>query len=281
MPNLISTKDYTGLRAVSASKDKKIGKVRTAVFHSSERRCLGFIVKRPDAALMFHRKDLFVALGGFHIADGQMVVHDDDPTATDRGAVKALGVNWEKSVIWVGMPLMTKSGEFLGYVSSVTFDSQTGEVESVTAESGAAADALLGKRVIPGNMVKGFRMGQGMALAPVGQAAAEDEDVPKGAIMVADEAADLAADGGVAAAAGKATAVATHKAKKTVVRAKRTVSEQTEKARPVAEKAAKRAGEAVEAGSFAVGKQLGKASGMFAAFKEEFDKAVKSEDDQA
>ena len=39
-------------------------------------------------------------------------------------------------------------------------------------------------------------------------------------------------------------------------------------------KAAKKTGKAVEAGSFAVGKQLGKASGMFAAFKEEYDKAA-------
>ncbi|MBE6472696.1 MAG: PRC-barrel domain protein [Coriobacteriaceae bacterium] len=279
MSRQVSTKDFIGLKAVSASKGKKIGKVRNAVFHPSERRCLGFIIKRPDAALMFHRKDLFVSLDGFHMADGELVVHDDDPTATDRGAVKALGVVWDRCVIWVGMPLMTKSGEFLGYVSSVSFDQMTGEVGDVTAESGAASDALLGKRVVPGGFVKGFRMGQGMALAPVGQAGGSEEEMPKGAIMVADEALQITAEGGAAAAAGKATAIASHKAKKTVVRAKKVVGEQTEKARPAAEKAAKKAGEAVEAGSFAVGKQLGKASGMFAAFKEEYNKAVHDEDE--
>lgn len=279
MSRQVSTKDFIGLKAVSASKGKKIGKVRNAVFHPSERKCLGFIIKRPDAALMFHRKDLFVSLDGFHMADGELVVHDDDPTATDRGAVKALGVIWDRCVIWVGMPLMTKSGEFLGYVSSVSFDQVTGEVGDVTAESGAASDALLGKRVVPGNLVKGFRMGQGMALAPVGQAGGSEEEMPKGAIMVADEALQVTAEGGAAAAAGKATAIASHKAKKTVVRAKKVVGEQTEKARPAAEKAAKKAGEAVEAGSFAVGKQLGKASGMFAAFKEEYNKAAHDEDE--
>lgn len=279
MANEVSTKDFIGLKVVNASKGKKVGKVRNAVFHPSERRCLGFIVKRPDAALMFHRKDLFVSLDGFHLADGEMVVHDNDPTATDRGAIKALGVNWEKCVIWVGMPLMTKSGEFLGYVNAVSFDQLTGEVESVTAEGGAASDALLGKRVVPGSLVKGFRMGQGMSLAPVGQAGASEEEMPKGAIMVADEALEIVSEGGAAAAAGKATAIATHKAKKTVVRAKKVVDDKTEKARPTAEKAAKKAGEAVEAGSFAVGKQLGKATGMFAAFKEEYDKAAHGEDE--
>ena len=227
---------------------------------------------------MYNSTWVGVSLEGFHLADGELVVHDDDPAATDRGAVKALGVIWDRCVIWVGMPLMTKSGEFLGYVSSVAFDQMTGEVESVTAEGGAASDALLGKRVVPGEFVKGFRMGQGMALAPVGQTGSEEE-MPKGAIMVADEALEIAAEGGAAAAAGKATAIATHKAKKTVVRAKKVVGEQTEKARPAAEKAAKKAGEAVEAGSFAVGKQLGKASGMFAAFKEEYNKAAHGEDE--
>lgn len=279
MANLATTKDFIGLKALSASKDKKIGKVRTAIFHPSERRCIGFLVKRPDAALMFHRKDLFVSLDGFHIADGDMIVHDNEPNATDKGAVKALGVNWEKCVIWVGMPLMTKSGDFLGFISSVEFNRMTGDVESVTAEGGAASNALLGKRVIPGKYVKGFRLGQGMALAPVGQVASEGDDVPKGAVMVSDEALDVPVEGGAAAAAGKATAVAVHKTKKTAVRVKKVVDDRTEQAKPVAEKAAKRAGEAVEAGTFAVGKQLGKASGMFAAFKEEFDKASRSEDD--
>ena len=57
------------------------------------------------------------------------------------------------------------------------------------------------------------------------------------------------------------------------------VSAKTEKARPDVEEAAKRAGEAVESGTFAVGKQLGKASGMFAAFKEEFEKAAREDGD--
>ena len=280
MSNLVTTKDFMGLRAVSETKGKKIGKVRRAVFHPTERRCIGLMVKRPDAALMFHRKDLFVKLDGFHVADGEMVVHDGDAAATDRGAVKALGVNWDACVIWVGMPVMTRSGAFMGYVSDVEFDRVTGEVARIFAESGVASDALLGKRVIPGSYVKGFRLGQGMSVASVGSAGSEEDDEAlKGAIMVADEAADLPVEGGAAAVAGKATAVVTHKAKKTVVKAKKTVDTNVEKARPAAQKAAKRAGQAVEAGTFAVGKQLGKASGMFAAFKEEYDKAVHDEDE--
>ena len=104
--NLITTKELPNRRVVDGKRGKRIGKVRRFVFHPSEKRCIGFLVKRPDAALMFHRKDLFVALGGFDIdVDGDIVVHDD-ASATDRGAIKALGVDWDACVIWVGMPVI-------------------------------------------------------------------------------------------------------------------------------------------------------------------------------
>lgn len=280
MSNCITTKKLAGLRAVDEKRGKRIGKVRHFVFHPTEKRCIGFTVKRPDAALMFHRKDLFVALDGFHIEDSQVIVHDD-VAATDKGAIRALGVNWDSCVIWIGMPVMTKSRDMLGYVDAVIFDRETGAVKSITTENGAANDAILGKRRIPSKYIKGFRRGQGVALAPMGEYKGEDDDssVERGSILVADEALELSVEGGAAAAAGKATAVVTDKAKKSVVRVKESASGQVEKARPTAQRVAKRTGEAVEAGSFAVGKQLGKASGMFAAFKEEFDKASKDEDD--
>lgn len=279
--NLVTTKQLAGKRVVGGKKGKRIGKVRWFVFHPSEKRCIGLLVKRPDAALMFHRKDLFVALDGFHIDDeGDVVVHDDSD-ATERGAIKALGVNWEKCVIWVGMPVMTVGGEMLGFVDTVTFDRATGAVHSLTTENGAANDAILGKITIPGSYVKGFKRGQGVALVQAGEYQGEtvDEQAERGAIIVSDEALDVSSRGGVAAAAGKATAVATAKAKNGATKARKVVAKRVDEAKPGAQKLAKAAGEAVESGSFAVGKQLGKASGMFAAFKEEFDKASRGEDD--
>ena len=259
--NLVTTKQLFGKRVVGGKKRKRIGKVRRFVFHPSERRCIGFLVKRPDAAMMFHRKDLFVALGGFDMEDGEIVVHDD-PEATERGAIKALGVNWSACVIWVGMPVYTRAGDFLGYIDSVRFDRMTGEVESLTTENGVANDVIVGKRVIPGNLVKGFKRDAHVAVE-----GAVEEDEVGGSILVSDEVMQLGANGGVAAAAGKASAVVSNKAKKHVTRVK-----------PKAQDAAKRAGKAVEDGAFAAGKQLGRATGMFAAFKEEYDKAVHEDD---
>ena len=284
--NLVTTKELTGKRVVGGKKGKRIGKVRRFVFHPSEKRCIGLLVKRPDAALMFHRKDLFVALGGFHVDDGGDLVVHDDSEATERGAIKALGVNWDACVIWVGMPVMTADGELLGFVDTVTFDRATGAVHSLTTENGAANDALLGKRTIPGSYVKGFRRGQGVALVQAGEYQGEtpDEQVERGAIMVSDEALELSAQGGAAAAAGKASAVVANKArqgagkaKEGAVKAKKVVEGKLEEARPGAQKFAEAAGEAIDSGSYKVGKQLGKASGMFSAFKEEFDKASRGE----
>ncbi len=276
---LITTKSLMGMRAVTQAKGKKIGKVRHVVFHPSEKRVIGLMVKRPDAALMFHRKDLFVALDGFHVEEGQLVVHDD-ASATDRGAIKALGVDWDACVIWAGMPVLTQSEEPLGYVDVITFDRQSGAVNSFTVENSAANDAIVGKRVIPARLIKGFKRGVGMALVPMGQYDGEnpDEVADTGAILVSDDVFDLPIEGGVAAAAGKATAIVANKAKKGAEKAKATASGQAERAKPTVRKVAKATGEAVDAGTFAVGKQLGKASGMFAAFKEEFDKASKGEE---
>lgn len=280
MATLVTTKELQGRKVVGGKKRKRIGKVRRFVFHPTERRCIGFLVKRPDAALMFHRKDLFVALNGFDLDEGDVVVRDD-PQATDSGAVKALGVNWDACVIWVGMPVMTEGGDLLGYVDVVAFDRQTGAVDHLTTEEGAANSVVLGKRIIPGRLIRGFKRGAGVALVPVDEYQGEDTgDVAEmGAILVADEAAELGTQGGVAAAAGKATAVAADKAKRGAAKAKAAAAEKAERAKPTAQKVAQRTEEAANAGAFAVGKQLGRATGMFAAFKEEYNKAARGQDD--
>ena len=103
------------------------------VFHPRERRVVGFIVKRPDLALMFHRKDLFVQLQGFDMVDGRVVLRQS-PDATDKGACKALGIDYDSCVMWEGLPLMTESGETLGMVGTVTFDRETGTVNHCIIE---------------------------------------------------------------------------------------------------------------------------------------------------
>ena len=51
-----------------------------------------------------------------------------------------------------------------------------------------------------------------------------------------------------------------------------------EAVKPAVSTATKAAGKAVNAGAYATGRQIKRASGMFSAFKEEYDKARKEDD---
>ena len=173
---LVSTSDYVGVRVVEAGKknDKRVGKVYRFVFHPTEKRVVGFLVKRPDLLLMFHRKDSFVALDGFHIEDGRVMINDNKD-ATGNAAVKRLGLDWDNCVLWIGMPVVTKSGAQLGYVGNVAFDIKTGVVDSFDVDTGAMNDAIVGKITIPAAMVRGFKRGVGTALAEVDEHGQGDE----------------------------------------------------------------------------------------------------------
>lgn len=260
---LITTNELTGVRVIGGKKGtKRIGKVRRFVFHPKEKRVIGFVVKRPDLLWMFHRADQFVPIDGYDLIDGRVVLHPDAVTS-GKAACKEMGLNWDECVLWVGLPVVTESGESLGFVGNVTFNRLTGTVEEFETDSGATSNALLGKRKIPSSMMRGFKRGVGAALANMGEEGTATDEVQLGALLVADEAADLNSEGGVAEKAGQATAVAMDK-----------VHTATEAAKPVVSKAAAATGEAVNKGAYATGKQLKRSTHMFQDFKSEYDKAV-------
>lgn len=260
---VITTDELVGVRVIGGKKGtRRIGKVRRFVFHPQEKRIVGFMVKRPDLLWMFRRKDMFVAVDGYDMVDGRLMVKID-PSATDyRATCKALDVKWDDCVLWLGLPVMTEEGDDLGVVGSVAFDERTGAIAFLTTDSGAAANALLGKREIPANLVKGFRRGIGAALSQTGAEGHQTDDAVRGAIMVADEAKQLEVEGGLAEKAGEATAVVADKAQAAI-----------DKAKPIVSNAAKATGEAVNKGAYATGKQIAATKGMFSGFKDEYQKA--------
>lgn len=259
---LITTNELTGVRVLGGKNgQKRIGKVRRFVFHPKEKRCIGFIVKRPDLLWMFRRKDKFVSIEGYDLVDGRIVIRDV-PEATDRAACKALGVDWDSCVLWLGLPVMTEDGQAYGQVGNVTFNRLTGAVDSFDTDAGATANVLLGTRTVPADLIRGFRRGMGAALARTGEEAQQNDDVVLGAIMVSDEVRGLASEGGVAEKAGQATAVAADKVQTAV-----------DKVKPVASEAARKTGEAVNKGAYATGRQIARSKTMFSDFKEEYDKA--------
>lgn len=260
----VTTHELAGMRVIGGKKGtKRIGKVRYFVFHPKEKRCIGFIVKRPDLLWMFHRKDMFVSIEGYDLVDGRIVIRNESDS-TDAAACKKLGVDWNDCVLWVGLPVMTMDGQAYGTVGSVTFNRITGAVKSIETDAGATANTLLGKREVPANLIKGFKRGMGVALSRNGESMAEGEEerAVLGSILVSDEVRSIEAEGGLAEKAGQATAVAADKAGKAVGKVKAAGSE-----------AAEAAGKAVNKGAYATGKQIAKTKTMFSDFKEEYDKA--------
>lgn len=262
--SLISTQELVGVRVVGGkSGTKRIGKIRNCVFHPKDRKCVGFMVKRPDLLWMFRRRDIFLSIRGYDVVDGRIAIRNE-VSSTDKGACKDLGINLDDCVLWVGLPILTKGGKNVGTVGSVVFDRHTGVVDHIEVTAGATANVLLGVKSIPSDLILGFRRGVGTRLRLNNNATEEEEF---GAILVAEAAADIQTEGGVAAKAGAATAVVTKKAKDAV-----------NKVKPKAQAVAKTAGDVINAGAYMTGKQISKTKGMFAAFKEEYDKARKEDD---
>lgn len=272
-----STAGLMGKHVVYGSKHKRLGKVHWFIMHPTECRVIGFTVKRPDAALMFHRKDVFVKVTDFSYDDDELLV-TGKTFAANAEAGKACGVNWNDCVMWWGMPLVSESGELVGYVANVRFEEESGQIVSVTAGKGSATDLVLGKRTLPASMVLGFKRGTSGGLVQTYQQFNDLDSDERGAILVSDDALEIAAEGGVAAAAGKATAVVTHKVKEGSAKAKAAAQQKMDEMKPAAQAAAKKTDEVASKGAYALGKQLGKASGMFAAFKEEYQKGLEEDD---
>lgn len=258
---LLSAKELTGLRVRQGEKNKVMGKVHCLVFHPTKRSCVGFLVKRPDVALMFHRKDCFVAIDGFSVRDDGVYLREGDDFA-GQAACRRLGLDLDSCVIWQGMPVLTENGSEIGIVDDVLVDASNGRVEGIVPGRGATAKALLGTSTIPRELISGFRVGVGDQLNITAVEGDGEYDVC-GAIVVSNKALTLESEGGFAEKAGKTAAVATEKAHRAKAAAKPKVSA-----------AAKATEQAVGKGAFALGRQLSRSKGMFSAFKSEYKKAV-------
>jgi uncharacterized protein YrrD len=162
---------------------KHVGRLVDTLFHPSEPRVVGFTVERPDFLMMVRRSDRFVALDRVEVFDDRIVV--DGADAWGRAAAKRLDLLWERSVVWLGMPVRTESGRALGRVRDATFDETDGHLGSLSLTEGVTADTALGTRDFSAKLVHGFE---------------------GDAVVVGDEVVSVATDGGAAAAAGKGAA---------------------------------------------------------------------------
>lgn len=213
---------------------KKLGKIHFPVFAPDGRRVVGFMVKLPDVAGMIKQEDRFVALDAIDVQEDRLVVADIKGSF-DEPAAKRLGLDLSACLIWTGMDVVTESGAKLGYCADASCHPRTGEVDRFILTSGAASSALIGNLDMPVSYLKGYRRGQ---------------------MVVDDRAAELEFSGGAAAKAAEATVHARESARKG--------------AKVLDEKGA----EAVDKGSRALGKQIGKTGEAIKGFSAEYKKAA-------
>lgn len=199
---------------------QRLGKVHNAVFSPDGRSVVGLLVKRPDVVGIIKRDDAFVALDSFELAPDDTVTVTRPEDGLDDAAIRRLGLDWDSCIIWSGMDAKTTDGKPLGYVSDAEFSEKNGEVARFSSTDGGMAHALLGSFVITPDMLRGYR--DGCMIVDAGGRAVE-------------------LDGGLAGAAGEGYA-----------RAK-------VKGAEVGKKVGAAAGEAVDKGSFALGRMIGKA----------------------
>ena len=213
---------------------KKLGRIHNPVFAPDGRRVVGFMVKLPDIVGMVKQDDRFVALDSLDVV-GEALVVSDAKDAMGIAAAKRLGVDLDRCLIWTGMDVVTRSGKRLGYCADAQCHPRTGKVSTFSLTQSGAASALLGNVEMPVAMMRGYHNGQ---------------------MIVDDAAAELECSGGAAAAAAEATVKVKAQAKKGAA----ALDEHGSKA--------------VDKGSRALGKQLGRAKGMFGGFMDEYKKAA-------
>lgn len=222
---LLHKKTTTAKDGTVTDKYQKLGRVHAAVFTPDGKHVAGFTIKRPDVAGMVKRADAFLARDSLKVLDEKTVLVTRPEDGLDEAALRRLDLDWDRCIMWSGMDAKTTAGKPLGYVSDAEYDEGSGVVTRFFTADGGMARALIGSFVITPDMVRGYRDGF-MIVEP------------------GDKSVQL--DGGLAGAAGEGYA-----------RAKAGASE-------VGKKVGAAAGEAVDKGSFALGRVLGKAKRVIA-----------------
>lgn len=215
------------------AKLKRLGRLHMTVFSPKGDTVVGFLIRRPDVMGMVRRPDMFVALDSLSKAKDGFQV-SDERGAIDDTARRRLGIDWDRCLMWEGMDAVTVDGGTLGHVSDAEFDPATGKVSLFCVGDGGVAESLVGTVRIPAAQVRGY--GDGM-------------------MVVANKARDHRPSGGVAGKAGTAYAKAKAQGAQTAKRADDVASR------------------AVDKGSKALGRQLGKTKGMFGSFMDEYRRA--------
>lgn len=205
---MLNTNSLYNKRVYTPDADKSIGRIRAFIFY--EKKCVGFIVKLPDAFLMFKRKPKFLPLNQCKITNNKVYSNLDKLIKVKESILnKMLNLSWKDTVIWDGMPVFLEKKK-IGDIGEILFNDDSGEIESIILTKGALSGAILGKSKINTEDIVGYSK-------------------KSKAIVLKDKAKIYEATNGVAEKAGKASSYLIHNIKIKTPKAVNTVQKQSDK----------------------------------------------------
>ena len=244
---------------------KKVGRVHFFVFH--QRKCVGMLVKRPDLAMMIHRKDIFAPLNAVYFQE-KAIILDADYENKANAFLKENKIKLSQTFVWDGMTVDCENGKSLGTVDCVVCADTTGKLIELHVSDSVTSDKLLGVRVLPSDLVLGMRMGTGTARL---MTVDDKEDEGCGVLCVRDEASKIPLTGGAAEKLAVSSAKAKDKAIETAIDVKK-------KAVPATKKAKAAASTVIDAGVKKAGRDSATIKKGVVGFKDEFMKSFNGEE---
>jgi len=203
-----------------------LGRVQHVLFHPTRPQAVALMVRRRALFYVLPRSPRFVAWSSAKPEERHLRL-DTPKLPSRRKAEKAIGHDPEETVIWRGMPVISRRGNRVGVLHDASV-ARDGSVGGLTISTGAMGDLAFGRLDVPGNLVEGF---------------------DGSAVVVTAEADDLASGGGLTKKAAQGTVAAQRKATQATAAVKQKVAEKS---------AASEAG--LTDASKAVGRAIGKAA---------------------
>lgn len=200
---------------------KSIGRVRFCGFYDMHIFCI--VIKRPDVAYMFRRKDMISSFKSITYQDKKLLVDENYENVLKEELTKNnLRIN--EIEIWDGAIVRTESGDILGSVDEVIFDSITGKVCHIVVSDTSLDKRLNGNMIIDTSLIKLFSHGQTYILPKKGENVTDYAST--NSIIVSDECKNLDRDGGFAKNAAIASVYATNQVRDIAGKVKRKASTQ-------------------------------------------------------
>ncbi|MBC7265518.1 MAG: PRC-barrel domain-containing protein [Coriobacteriia bacterium] len=190
------TSELAGAPVLSAD-GSELGTVGEVLFHPTEARVVGLSVRPPRLGGVVSRAERYIEIDQSRV-EGGAVVYAAKKLPSVEKSERRIGVPWDETVQWRGMPVAAASGDVIGSVADVVFDWSTGAVQSLEISSGVLGDVSVGKLSAGADVVAGFS---------------------GGAVRLTCEYKDLPASGGVAKAAAAGAVLAKETGSKVAKRA--------------------------------------------------------------